>query len=276
VALLSGQAVLLRVLLRPLRRVEAEIADVEQGRAAALGQDYPRELQGVTANLNALLTGERERLARYRDTLGNLAHSLKTPLAVMRNAIEDRSADPRPTVAGQLDLMQRIVGYQLQRAAAFGATTLGREPVPVAPVVNRLAESLAKVYAGRDVMVTVDVPADTRFFGDEGDLMEVLGNLMDNAWKWCRKTVRVTARSQPAPGKRRPALRLCVEDDGKGVDPALAATLTERGVRADERVDGHGIGLNIVREIVNLYGGRLEVGRSELGGACLSVEFDAS
>jgi two-component system sensor histidine kinase PhoQ len=277
VLLLSAMAVLLRALLQPLRRVEEEIVDVEQGRAGELGQDYPRELQGVTANLNALLDGERSRLARYRDTLGNLAHSLKTPLAVMRNAIgtEPRSAQSE-VLNEQLEHMQDMVSYQLQRAAAWGATTLGHKPVAVAPVVNRIGDSLAKVHADKPVVLEVSIPEEATFYGDEGDLMEVLGNLMDNAWKWCERRVQVRVRQIEVPDKRRAALEVQVDDDGPGIDPRQAARLTERGTRADELVDGHGIGLNIVRELVNLYGGVLQIERGALGGACICVRFDAS
>ncbi|MEM9386810.1 MAG: ATP-binding protein [Pseudomonadota bacterium] len=275
VFLLVGQGVALRLLLRPLRRVQEEIVRIEQGRSSELGDDYPRELQGVTANLNALIAGERERLARYRDTLGNLAHSLKTPLAVMRNAVANDEASPQ-VMEEQLDHMQQMVGYQLQRAAAWGAASLGAKPIDVAPIAERLQRSLAKVYASKDVALVVTVPAEAAFFGDEGDLMEVLGNLLDNACKWCARRVSLSVEVIPVSAqRRRPGVRLRVEDDGPGIDPAQAEQLTERGVRADERVAGHGIGLNIVREIINLYGGQLRIDRSvSLGGAQVEAVFD--
>ncbi len=276
VMLLVGQGVALRLLLRPLRRVQEEIASIEQGQTGALGADYPRELQGVTANLNALIAGERERLARYRDTLGNLAHSLKTPLAVMRNAVASNDASPQ-VMQEQLDHMQQMVGYQLQRAAAWGGTSLGAKPIEVAPVAERLRRSLSKVYASKALELDLSIDAQAVFFGDEGDLMEVLGNLLDNACKWCDHAVSLRVQVVPVSSeRRRPGLHLFVADDGPGIDPAQAEQLTERGVRADERVDGHGIGLNIVREIVNLYGGRLSIGRSQaLGGAQVEVLFHA-
>lgn len=276
IALLASQALLLRLLLRPLRRVQAEIAAIEQGRCQALGEDYPRELRGVTGNLNALLAAERERLARYRDTLGNLAHSLKTPMAVIRNAVSGQADEATPVVREQLDHMQRIVAYQLQRAAAWGATSLGVRPVAVRPLAERLLRSLEKVYAGRGLRFAVDISPGADFFGDEGDLMEVLGNLLDNACKWSRGRVHLRVRPLAAPsGRRRPGLVIEVADDGPGIEAAQAERLTERGVRADERVDGHGIGLHIVREIAQLYGGDLRIGASTvLGGARVEVRFD--
>ncbi|MEO0974066.1 MAG: ATP-binding protein, partial [Pseudomonadota bacterium] len=240
VLLLAGQAVALRLLLRPLRRVQEEIASIEQGETASLSADYPRELHGVTANLNALIAGERERLSRYRDTLGNLAHSLKTPLAVMRNAVGADGEGTPQVLQEQLDHMQQMVSYQLQRAAAWGATSLGAKPVPVAPVAQRLQRSLVKVYAEKDVRLEAEVDEDAVFFGDEGDLMEVLGNLLDNGCKWCESSVVLQVRSVPVDQeRRRRGVRLIVADDGPGIDPEQAERLTERGVRADERVAGN-------------------------------------
>ena len=274
VVLLGAQAALMRVLLQPLRRVEHEIAEVELGQRAELGRGYPAELRGVTANLNTLIAGDRARLDRYRHTLGNLAHSLKTPLAVMRSSLE-QDAD-RALLGTQVERMNEIVGYQLQRAAAWGGgVTLGRAPIEVAAVVRKLVGALQKVYADKHVRYGEEIDASARFYGEEGDLMELAGNLLDNAFKWCNGRVTLRAAPLAEAATRRAGLQLIVEDDGPGIAQAQRERVLERGARADERTPGHGIGLAVVHDIVRLHGGALEIARSELGGARVEVRLPA-
>jgi len=275
VVLLAAQAMLMRVVLRPLRRVEREIGEIEEGARSELGCGYPAELHGVTENLNALIAGERARLERYRNTLGNLAHSLKTPLAVMRSSLERGDPDAE-TLRPQVERMSDIVGYQLQRAAAWGGgATLGRAPIEVARVIRSIVEALQKVYVDKHVVVTEQVAPGARFFGEEGDLMELTGNLLDNAFKWCRGRVVVRVAPLTSAGQRRAGLWLTVEDDGPGIDEAQRERVLERGVRADERTPGHGIGLAVVHDIVRLHGGELSITRSELGGARIELRLPA-
>jgi two-component system sensor histidine kinase PhoQ len=276
VVLLAAQALLMRVVLRPLRRVEREIREIEDGDRSSLGLGYPAELRGVTENLNALIAGERARLERYRDTLGNLAHSLKTPLAVMRASLEHEGPPDAGTLSPQVERMNEIVGYQLQRAAAWGGgATLGRAPIEVARVIRSIEEALQKVYAEKKVIFTGEVAAGARFYGEEGDLMELAGNLLDNAFKWCRGRVTLRAGPLTSAGQRRAGLVLVVEDDGRGIDEAQHERVLERGVRADERTPGHGIGLAVVHDIVRLHGGELAISRSDLGGARVEVRLPA-
>jgi two-component system, OmpR family, sensor histidine kinase PhoQ len=262
---------LLTFVLRPLRRLERQVREVEGGERASLTGRYPSELVGLANNLNALIETERRRLARYRNTLDDLAHSLKTPLAAMRTLLSEqgqRSEAERTTALDrELDRMDQRVSYQLRRARASGATGLGTEPVAVAPIVDDLKQTLDKVYRDKRMECTLDVAPSATFRGDPGDLTETLGNLMDNAYKYGRHRVHVTARS------RADRLFVTVGDDGRGIGAELAATLFERGTRADESVPGQGIGLAVVRETVELYHGTLDVGRSELGGAELRVEL---
>ena len=275
IVLLGAQALLMRVVLRPLRRVEREIVEIEEGARTALGCGYPAELHGVTENLNALIAGERGRLERYRNTLGDLAHSLKTPLAVMRASLERGDPDAQ-ALRPQVERMNDIVGYQLQRAAAWGGgVTLGRAPIDVARVVRAVADALQKVYADKRVQYTERVETGARFFGEEGDLMELAGNLLDNAFKWCRTRVAVGAAPLASAGQRRAGLLLVVEDDGPGIDETLRERVLERGARADERMPGHGIGLAVVHDIVRLHGGTLSITRSELGGARIELRLPA-
>lgn len=267
--LLATLAVLLTRVLAPVRRLEGEIAEVEAGTREQLGDGYPRELAGVTTNLNALLVGERRRVARYRDTLGNLAHSLKTPLAVMRSLIAARDAAQARGLDAEIDRMSGIVEHQLKRAAASGGALLGAAPVDLVAVAAELRATLLKVYARKDLVIENALPIGAQFVGDKGDVQELLGNLLDNACKWCAGRVRLSASR--ATGMAREGVELVVEDDGPGIPDDALARIGQRGVRADENTPGHGIGLAMVRDTVELYGGRFDVARSTLGGARIAV-----
>ena len=274
--LLGAFAVLLRRLLAPLRRVEREIEAIEAGNLTELGGGYPRELLGITTNLNALLRGERERLARYRNTLGNLAHSFKTPLAVMRNLLnapQSRDLAVTQQLDEQVGRMDDIVKYQLRRAAASGGTGLGTAPTDVRAALEALRGALLKVYADRRLSCELSVTEGCIFIGDREDLTEISGNLLDNAFKWARTTVRVTADRITSPSARRDGLRLVIEDDGPGIPLDSRAKVLERGARLDERVSGQGIGLSVVRELVELNGGTITVDASPLGGARIEVRI---
>ncbi len=235
----------------------------------------PRELTGLAANLNALLTSERQRVERYRNTLGNLAHSLKTPLAVMRSGatLPDPQARQR-LLDEQIDRMDEIVQHQLKRAAATGASVVGQSAVDVRPMLAELRSTLLKVYGGKDLLIEIDCPPSAQFAGDRGDLFELLGNLCDNACKWCRSRVRV--RVERLAGAAQAArLRISVEDDGVGVAEQDRQRILERGMRADEEVPGQGLGLAMVKEIVALYEGTLAIESSPLGGARIAVLLPA-
>jgi two-component system sensor histidine kinase PhoQ len=283
VMLLATMAWMMRRALSPVRRLEQEIEAVETGAAMRLGGGYPRELAAVTQGLNALLESERNRIKRYRDTLGNLAHGLKTPLAVIRASLGATELAATGTTGAtgtaliisgttaaiqfEIDRMAQIVEHQLKRAAAGGGATLGQAPVPVLPLVAGLRAALLKVHSRKDLRIEVDVPAALGFLGDSGDILELLGNILDNACKWCRARVAVSARLDPdrALSQR---LSIVVDDDGPGIDAADRDRVIERGVRASEHVPGHGLGLAIVRETVGLYGGKFFIDASPaLGGA---------
>jgi two-component system sensor histidine kinase PhoQ len=274
--LLGALAILLRRLLAPLRQVEREIEAIEAGALTELGGGYPRELLGITTNLNALLRSERDRLARYRNTLGNLAHSFKTPLAVMRNLLSTPVARTL-AVSTQLDeqvgRMDDIVKYQLKRAAASGGTGLGSAPVDVSTALEALRGALLKVYFDRRIACELTVDEGCLFFGDREDLTEIGGNLLDNAFKWARGTVRMTAQRLSSPAARREGLLLIVEDDGPGIPEAERDRVLDRGARLDERVSGQGIGLSVVRELTHLNGGTISIAQSPLGGARIEVRL---
>jgi two-component system sensor histidine kinase PhoQ len=271
-ALLLAQAGALRWGLKPLRRLAGEIRDIEQGTRSNLGEGYPRELSKVTDNLNALLVSGSARLARYRDALADLAHSLKTPLAVLRSAADDQmSEQQRGLVSEQVGRMDQAVAYHLQRAAAAGRGALSGAVDP-RDVLERVGASLGKVYAEKPVRLRLSVGADVVFVGDPGDLTEIAGNLLDNAFKWCHEEVRVKVRSSETEDAGRRRLVVDVEDDGPGIPEPDRRRVLERGARLDELIPGQGIGLALVRELVeHAYGGSLTLDDSQLGGARVRV-----
>lgn len=271
--LLLAQAVLLRWGLRPLRAVAQEIRAIETGEKEQLSGAYPAELSALTGNLNGLLLRERGQLRRYRDALGDLAHSLKTPLAVMRGALSEQPHGPdstlAATVAEETGKMQHIIDYQLQRAATAGPASPLAAPLPLRPAAEKIIASLDKVYHVKQISSQLHIEPGLNFRGDQGDLLELLGNLLDNACKWCHSRVELHA------GNEAGRLVLTVEDDGPGIPAQEAANILQRGVRADQSTPGQGIGLAVVASIVQAYGGEIRIGASPLGGASILIRLPA-
>ena len=266
VLLLLSQTLLLEWGLAPLRRAAGEIRGIERGEQAEVGGRYPVEIAALTDNLNTLIKQERLRQTRYREALSYLAHSLKTPLAVLRTALGEPSRLPA-AVTEQVARMDGIVQHQLGRAAASGASRFAPR-LSLAPVANRVRDSLAKVYAEKHLEFTIDCAPELDWRIDEGDAFELLGNVMDNAAKWARRQVAVKAW--------READRLCirVEDDGPGFSDTAA--IRRLHVRGDEQVPGHGVGLAVVDDLVASHDGELTLARSELGGARLDIVLRAA
>ena len=264
--LLVAQSLILRWGLSPLRRVADELTRLEQGRQEQIAGNYPTEVKRLTDNLNTVLAHEQARQQRYRDALADLAHSLKTPLALVRGALSTSRPEPELARAlqDQVERMDHIVGYHLQRAAASGRSGLA-VPQPLRPAVERTLKALAKVHADKRIETEIAIDSALRFRGDEGDLLELLGNVLDNACKWCRSRVRASAVLSEG------QLALTVEDDGSGISDADAQRVLERGNRADQSVPGHGIGLAVTRDIVEAYGGSVVIARSTLGGASVTL-----
>lgn len=274
--LLLLQVGILRWSLRPLMRVSRDMARVKNGEVERLPGPQPLELQPLTGSINAFIASEREHMARYRNTLADLAHSLKTPLAVIRARLEADDDDLRQAVHAQIDRMSEIVSYQLSRAARSGHR-LYHTPEPISGHAESLVQGLEKVYAARGVLCEFDLDPEACFHGEVGDLLEVLGNLLENAFKWAHSRVLLTTRVQTRPGSSARSLCIAVEDDGPGIADEQIERVLQRGVRGDEQVQGHGIGLAIVRDIVRNYAGEMMVDRSpELGGARFTLRFALS
>jgi two-component system sensor histidine kinase PhoQ len=276
--LLVIQFVLLRWALSPLKSMETNLKDIENGNADQLTGNYPVELRGVTRNFNLLIESERKQQAKYRTTLGDLAHSLKTPLAVIVGVVSDFSAENAAKVAAQLDTvkeqidrMSQIVNYQLQRAVqSQNSSTLAKQ-VNVESVVVKLMDALRKVYIDSEIETRVSIAPAASFFGDERDLLEVLGNVIDNGFKYGKSMVAVTIAEVAGTPY---SLSICVEDDGEGIPEDKRDFVLQRGARADTLRQGQGIGLAVVADIVSSYGGEVLISTSEsLGGAKVQLFF---
>ncbi|ABV88253.1 ATP-binding protein [Shewanella pealeana] len=263
IALLTIQILWLWWTLKPLTRLQRELAAIENGKADQLADNYPTELSAVAKQLNTLLNTEQNQRKRYRNALADLAHSLKTPLAVIQS-----QKDLSPQSFEQVSHINRIIGHQLKRAqtAAGSAWHLGVEVVEVS---DKLVRNLPKIYCQPPITITEEVDRHAVFKGDASDLTEILGNLLDNACKAAVSQVLLSVKSAGA------SLVISIEDDGKGIDESLHSQIFERGIRADSYQTGHGIGLAIVRDLVDSYQGQLQVSRSvKLGGAKFELRFN--
>lgn len=269
-AILFSQAVAARWTAAPLRALSEDLRNVRTGKRKRLGKNYPREIEGVVREFNDLLDREEGYILSHRHAMDNLAHSLKTPLAVLRSAAENSSNEAlRMEVLSQVDRMDRQVGYHLSVASRQGrAWRPGMRALPLLPIVSGLASGLEKIYAHKGAICEFVDLEDVNLAMEEGDAQEMLGNLLDNAFKWCRSRVVITATVLPE------WVVLDISDDGPGVPKDRQDDIIARGRRADERTAGHGIGLAAVNDIISVYSGQMEIGQDEeLKGARFTVRL---
>jgi signal transduction histidine kinase len=281
--LLLGVGLILAVLiqvqvgLRPLFALRREVAAVRKGSADRLVRTYPSELEALAEELNALVAHNQEVVERQRTHVGNLAHALKTPLSVMLTeadqAVSQTGAGAKAAakrlpqvVREQAESMRTQVDHHLRRARTAARAQTNRERTPVAPVIDELSRTLEKIFRDKGIEIDIEVAADLWFQGERQDLLELAGNIMENACLWAKKRVRVSAVSAAD------RLALSVEDDGPGLPPDRRAEVLRRGARLDESAPGSGLGLSIVDDLARAYGGSVVLGDASLGG--LRVRLD--
>jgi signal transduction histidine kinase len=266
-AWIGGVILQVRVALRPLFRLQKAVADVRKGKVDRVGTDYPVELTPLAGELNALLAHNQEVVERQRTHVGNLAHALKTPLSVMQAEAEQRPDDPlAEVVARQALTMREQVDHHLRRARAAARAQGAGERTEVAPVLDELSRTLERIFGERGVMIDWEAEDDLVFRGERQDLLELIGNVMENACKWCKRRVRAVAEPD-GPG----FLKVTVADDGPGLPEHQREAVLRRGARLDESAPGSGLGLSIVEELAKAYGGAVSLGESGWGG--LQVEL---
>jgi signal transduction histidine kinase len=267
-ALLLTTALQVRFGLAPLTRISESLAAIRSGRAERLEGEFPVEIASLARETNALIDANREIVERARTHVGNLAHALKTPLSVIVNEAAARGNDPLAhKVLEQTDIMRDQVARQLERARLAARSTVIGTLIDVPPVVTALARTMEKLHHARDIAIDIDVPDHARFRGEQQDLEEMIGNLVDNGCKWAlsRVAIEVTAEHASA-NDTKPTVRIIVDDDGPGLGPAERERVAQRGQRLDETKPGSGLGLSIVVELAGLYGGVLTLGTAPIGG----------
>jgi signal transduction histidine kinase len=267
IALLLTTALQVRFGLSPLKRISESLAAIRSGRAERLQGDFPVEIAPLARETNALIDANRKIVERARTHVGNLAHALKTPLSVLVNEAAARADDPlAQKVREQTDIMRDQVARQLERARLAARSTVVGALIDVSPVVTALARTMEKLHRERDIAIAVDVPEQARFSGEQHDLEEMIGNLVDNACKWAQSRVAIEVVADRFEGDGKPRVRIIVDDDGPGLSPSEREQVALRGRRLDESKPGSGLGLSIVVELAGLYGGVLTLGTAPIGG----------
>ena len=249
--------------LRPLKKLAEEIQQIERGHTHQLETKYPTELNRVAINLNALIQHEVQQRSRYRNTLQDLAHSLKTPLSVLQSSLSNVSDKGLQELQSEhIARMNNIVSYQLQRAVSAGTSPIKKQII-VKTSVEKIFAALVKVYQDKQISFVNNITESAIFFGDENDLLEIIGNLCDNACKYGKSLVEVNVEEylpeQLTDTNLKEAISLFVIDDGDGIPDKLQKIILQRGKRLDENNEGQGIGLSVVNDIINSYKGFIKV-----------------
>lgn len=266
VGVLALGAVLTRLAVRPLRKLEDEMTAIRDGARERLDPDVPRELGLLVDSTNALLEHDLALVERARANAADLAHAIKTPLSLIRAEAEELGGERAERIARQADAIARHTERRGVRATALPAVA-GRR-VALRPVAAAIADTLARLHP--HCAIELDVPERVAFPGAREDLEEIVGNLLENACKWARSRVRLTARSDAG------VLEIAIEDDGGGLDPGVRERVRERGARLDEQAPGSGLGLAIVEEVAALHGGTLRLDDAAIGGLRASVRLPAA
>ncbi len=271
IGMIAINAVAILLGLRPLNRVRNALAMVREGAAQRLDGNFPAEIEPLADETNALIENNRRIVERARTQVGNLAHSLKTPLAVLINEGRAIGGAKGTLISEQAAAMRQQVDHYLKRARVAAQRDSVVYRTPVTPLLQRLVRVLEKL--GR-MKISLALPeTEIVFAGEREDLEEIVGNLLENAMKWARSRVAVSAQDLSAAGEKQRLFSITIEDDGPGIPDDKAREVLKRGKKLDETKPGTGLGLAIVAELVNEYGGRLMLERSELGGLKAIVEL---
>jgi len=253
--------------LRPLSHIANGLNDIREGRSEDLRGSFPTEIEPLVGELNALIGFNKKVVERARTHVGNLAHALKTPISVLRNEARDYDSSLAEKVIEQTNAMQSQVNYHLDRAQIIARSGVLSAALPVRPVVEGLGRAMSKIYRDKNVRLTISVANNMRFSGEREDLEQVLGNLIDNACKWAKGKVYISVYDHNG------TLAFDIEDDGPGLSNEQQKRAMKRGERLDEHTPGSGLGLSIVRDLMEAYDGTFTMARSKLGGLKATLTF---
>ena len=270
IGLLLAVLLQVHVALRPLKAISRRIGDIRAGRASKLPEDRLEDVQPLVDELNNLLDHNAVLVNRARNQLGDLAHSVKNPLTVIKNAAHDMEAGQRDLVLKQTTDISRSVDHYLSRARTYGTEKVLGARSSIKTSTEDLVYAMQRIYLKHNLIYDLSCLQGCWFRGEAQDLEEMLGNLMDNACKWAKSRVRVCC------GTTDGRLEITVEDDGPGIAPEEIENVMRRGHKLDESKPGHGQGLGIVKDIAALYGGSLSLARSELGGLQAKLELPSA
>jgi len=266
--LILTQFVIIRKSLQPLRLIVNDLEKIQHGSAQRLANNYSDELKELASMLNKLVDNERSHLKRYRDSLADLAHSLKTPLSVLSGLTAQQQLDEADIqlLKKQTQQMRQLIDYQLQKAAAKGHQSMAA-PLALESIIQGIVDSLNKVYIDKHLQVRLNIAEGIEFSAERGDMYELFGNLLDNAYKWASSRVNISVQWLDD----KTAIEIIIEDDGPGIKTEQLTEVLQRGIRLDESVNGHGIGLAVINELVSIYNGRLQSKTCSLGGQHWSI-----
>lgn len=261
--------------LRPIKSLVAQVRDLEDGERDQLDENLPRELRSLVRNLNILVGNERQRHTKYRTTLSDLTHSLKTPLAVLQTSLRSLRSSKKTTIEEvepimleQISRISQQIGYYLHRASInSGQTVLTREIHSVPALLDGLSAALRKVYQRKGVVITLDISPEVTFTGEKNDFLEVIGNVLENACKYCLEFVEITTLHSDK------HLTIVIDDDGPGIPESKRELIFQRGQRVDTMRPGQGLGLSVAAEIIEQYNGQITISDSPLGGTRMNVTF---
>jgi two-component system sensor histidine kinase PhoQ len=274
VLLMVVQFFILRKSLEPLRKIVSDLEKIQVGEREHLDNHYSEELKDIADTLNRLVDNERSHLLRYRNTLADLAHSLKTPISVLTGLYEQGSLLGKDVdiLKKQTLRMRQSVDFQLHKAAVKGHQTLNK-PLHLEPIIEQIIASLTKVYAEKHIFITKSIDTNIKFNAEKGDVFEFFGNLIDNAFKWANTTINITVQYVAQTKNTLAGIQIFIEDDGPGISADMLTNVMQRSTRMDESITGSGIGLAIVKELVDRYEGELTSERGNLGGQAWLIKL---
>lgn len=270
IGLMLAVVLQVRVALKPLKAISTRISEIRAGKASKLPVEQLEDVQPLVDELNYLLDHNAVLVKRARNQLGDLAHSVKNPLTVINNAVQDLEEEQRELILQQTSDISKSVDHYLSRARTYGTEKVLGSRSSIKTATEDLVYAMQRIYQDRNLIFDLSRLMDCWFKGETQDLEEMLGNLIDNASKWANSRVQIGCSTTDG------RLEICVDDDGPGIDKAEFENVMRRGHKLDESKPGHGQGLGIVKDIAALYGGSLALAKNELGGLQAQLELPSA